>query len=292
MGSAPTQRNIAIALHNQHGPEEASPVMNETLSVIDEHITDMNTPRSSMLADDRRASENSASDYSNHADRRVSYIAGQETDEEEEQESYTRAEVLKWSPEDVARCLREVGVESRHCDIFKEQEISGEVLLAMDQSAIFMKEFDLGVVGRRLRTWHKIKAWQDEMKARDERQKAYSGASRIYDSSEDLGTRQVQPGMSAPQPLNLGDGSTSIQDDSPGYLCVQCNHHPHLRFHKFSGAIISQHHHNHSQHAHQTVLIAHRLHRSENLTIRDAILLQILLPRPARLNYEMAMLRR
>ena len=215
IGSAPTQRNIAIALHNQHGPEEASPVMNETLSVIDEHITDMNTPRSSMLADDRRASENSASDYSNHADRRVSYIAGQETDEEEEQDSYTRAEVLKWSPEDVARCLREVGVESRHCDIFKEQEISGEVLLAMDQSAIFMKEFDLGVVGRRLRTWHKIKAWQDEMKARDERQKAYSGASRIYDSSEDLGTRQVQPGMSAPQPLNLADGSTSIQDDSP-----------------------------------------------------------------------------
>ena len=215
MGPAPVQRNIATALHIQNVPEEASPVMNETLSVIDEHITDMNTPRSSMLADDRRASEHSASDYSSHVDHRVSYIAGQETDEEEEQDNYTGAEVLKWSPEDVARCLRGIGVESRHCDIFKEQEISGEVLLAMDQSAVFMKEFDLGVVGRRLRTWHKIKAWQDELKHRDERQKAYSRNSKVYDSSEDLDGNQVQPGMSIPQPLNLTDGNTSIRNGSP-----------------------------------------------------------------------------
>jgi hypothetical protein len=62
-------------------------------------------------------------------------------------------------------------VESRHCEVFQEQEISGEVLLGMDQTSIFMKEFDLGLVGRRLRTWHRIKR--------------YSKRSRLKSSCED-----------------------------------------------------------------------------------------------------------
>ncbi|CAN8106278.1 unnamed protein product [Discula destructiva] len=33
----------------------------------------------------------------------------------------------------------------------------------MDQTALFIKAFDLGSVGRRLKTWHKIKALQDEI---------------------------------------------------------------------------------------------------------------------------------
>ena len=214
MGTALGQRNVANTLHA--GPNEASPVMNETLSVIDEHITDMNTPRSSLLADDRRISEHSASEYSSHVDHRLSYIAGQETDEEEEDEDrHMRADVLKWSPEQVARCLKAIGVETRHCDIFQEQEISGEVLLAMDQTAVFMKEFDLGVVGRRLRTWHKIKTWQDELNARHERQKAPPQASKPYHSSEDLKYQETQPTMSVPLPLNLVDGSNSMRDSSP-----------------------------------------------------------------------------
>jgi hypothetical protein len=59
--------------------------MNETLSVIDEHITDMNGPHHhSMLGTDRRGTNDSGSEYSSHIDHRLSYINGEETDEEEE----------------------------------------------------------------------------------------------------------------------------------------------------------------------------------------------------------------
>lgn len=138
--------------------------MNETLSVIDEHIIDMNTPRSSLLATELRGHNDSGSEYSAHIDHRLSYINGNETDEEE-RDAHSEAEVMGWTAAQVAQYLREIGVEARHCEIFKEQEITGEVLLGIDQASIFMKEFDLGLVGRRLRTWHKIKTFQEELQA-------------------------------------------------------------------------------------------------------------------------------
>ena len=156
----PAQRSLSMV---QQGPDGDSPVMNETLSVIDEHITDMKTPRSSGRISERRMTNDSGSEYSTHLDQRLSYIAGHETDEEE-RDLHTEKEVKKWTPAQVAEYLDDIGVESRHCEMFREQEISGEVLLAMDQSSIFMKEFDLGLVGQRLRTWHKIKAFQEEIK--------------------------------------------------------------------------------------------------------------------------------
>ena len=158
--------------------------MNETLSVIDEHITDMSTPRSSYANGSKRDTIGSVysnplssvysnqlssvysnpinSLYSNQQRNRSSFIAGHETDEEEHN-MYTEEEVTKWSPQRVAEYLEDSGVERSHCNAFLEQEISGDVLLAMEQSSVFMKEFDLGPVGRRLRTWHKIKALQDEV---------------------------------------------------------------------------------------------------------------------------------
>jgi hypothetical protein len=137
-----------------------SPVMNETLSVINEHITDMSTPRTSYANGSKRDTMSSV--YSNQPMNRSSFIAGHETDEEEHN-MYTEAEVTSWSAQRVAEYLEDNGVERSHCDAFLEQEISGDVLLAMEQSSVFMKEFDLGPVGRRLRTWHKIKALQDEV---------------------------------------------------------------------------------------------------------------------------------
>ena len=215
MGHPTNQRSIASALRIQPGLDESSPVMNETLSVIDEHITDMNTPRSSLLADDLRVSDRSGSEYSSHLDHRLSYIAGEETDEEEQQDRYTRADVMRWSPDQTASHLRSLGVEARHCEVFREQEISGEVLLAMDQSAVFMKEFDLGVVGRRLRTWHRIKSWQDELRSREDRRKDTANKSQTYNSAEELQERQVLPGMSLPRALSFVDGSDVIQSHSP-----------------------------------------------------------------------------
>ncbi|KAL8963196.1 MAG: hypothetical protein Q9193_000508 [Seirophora villosa] len=160
--SVSTQRSISVALVNR-GHGEDSPVMNETLSVIDEHITDMNTEGSSLRIGKRRGTNDSSSEYSSHVDHRLSYITGNETDEEERQ-FYSRSEIMAWSPLQVAEALRNLGVERGHCDFFKQQEINGEILLEMDQETFFMPALDLGVVGRRLRTWHKIKALQDDVR--------------------------------------------------------------------------------------------------------------------------------
>ena len=202
-----------MAFSNQRGPGEESPVMNETLSVIDEHITDMNTPRSSLLTGDRRATNDSGSDYSSHIDHRLSYIAGHETDEEE-RDLHTLKEVVRWDPSQVAEALRNLGVEGRHCEVFREQDISGEVLLAMDQASIFMKEFDLGLVGRRLRTWHKIKAFQDEVRAND---KLQDKANRfIADESPDSATatnghQELPNRLTLPHISSFNDPSGSEQ---------------------------------------------------------------------------------
>ncbi|KAA8564963.1 hypothetical protein EYC84_010732 [Monilinia fructicola] len=148
----------SAAKSHAHGQD--SPVMNETLSVIDEHITDMNH----IVGSVPKSINDSGSEYSSHhPDARLSYINGEETDEEEEEEAHTLEEVTIWTPEQVAEYLFTVGVEKKHCEVFRDQEITGDVLLNMDQTSVFLKEFELGSVGRRLKTWQKIKALQDEV---------------------------------------------------------------------------------------------------------------------------------
>lgn len=122
----------------------------------------MKSPRASYVNGNSKR-DTMSSIYSTQPLVRRSYIAGHETDEEEHQ-LHTEEEVMGWGPARVAEYLEDHGVEKAHCEVFKEQEISGEVLLAMDQNSLFIKEFDLGAIGRRLKTWHKIKALQDETK--------------------------------------------------------------------------------------------------------------------------------
>ena len=135
-------------------------MLHETLHVINEHITDMRAPP--MNGSLPSAATDSGSEYSSHIEHRMSYIQGDETDEEEEG-SLSRAEVEAWTPDEAAEYLFTSGVDQRHCEVFRDQEITGEVLLGMDQSSLFLKPFDLGSVGRRLKTWQKIKALQDEV---------------------------------------------------------------------------------------------------------------------------------
>ncbi|KAG5982603.1 hypothetical protein E4U55_001670 [Claviceps digitariae] len=139
-----------------------SQVLNDTLNVINEHITHLRGSTSNGGLRIPHASNDSGSEYSMALDQRMSYIQGEETDEEEDGE-HTRAEVESWNADQVAEYLFTSGVEKHHCEVFRDQEISGEVLLGMDQSSLFIKAFDLGSVGRRLKTWHKIKALQDEV---------------------------------------------------------------------------------------------------------------------------------
>ena len=157
------QQSVKQSINNHLGGQD-SPVMNETLSVIDEHITHLSTPRHSLAPpQDSKAVTDSGSEYSSHVDHRLSYINGHETDEEEENQP-SEGDVRRWTPIETAKHLRDLGVEAKHLEIFEEQEISGDVLLDMDQDFIFMKEFDFGVMGRRLKTWHKVKAFQEEIK--------------------------------------------------------------------------------------------------------------------------------
>ena len=141
--------------------------MQDTLGVIDEHITDMRkSGRSVSPAARRRATTDSASEYSmtlpSDTHSQISYIQGEET-EEEESGKLTAKEVKRWSAGKMANYLEGAGVEKSHCDVFREQEFSGEVVLGLDQSSIFLKELELGPIGRRLRTWQKIRALQDEV---------------------------------------------------------------------------------------------------------------------------------
>ncbi|KAL7780257.1 hypothetical protein CFE70_010279 [Pyrenophora teres f. teres 0-1] len=162
------QRSISMTLNGEPAPDPepiGSPVMHETLSVIDEHITGMNTPRHSAVGREQRAND-SGSEYSSH--HRLSYVNGQETDDEEEQNWHTEEEVKTWSPARVAEYLEDVGVEKKHCNVFRDQDIDGEALLGVDRNFIFMQEFDLGPMGPRLRTWMKINALQSEVKSAKE----------------------------------------------------------------------------------------------------------------------------
>lgn len=191
-----------------------SPVMNETLSVIDEHITDMHTPRSSYVNGNKR--DTMSSIYSTQPLNRLSYIPGHETDEDDHQ-NYTEAEVMAWAPERVAEYLEDHGVERPHCDVFREQEISGEVLLAMDQSSLFIKEFSLGPVGRRLKTWHKIKALQDEVRRSESpvQARALSQYSDGHEESAQPRDRSATVGAILPRAL---DTSLSRQSADRGML--------------------------------------------------------------------------
>ena len=139
-----------------------STVMTETLSVIDEHITDLRQPSVTSEASDARAVNDSGSEYSNQ-EHRLSYVAGSDN-EEESGGQLSEKDVASWSPARVAEYLLDAGVEKSHCDVFQEQEFSGEVLLGMDQSSIFLKELELGPIGRRLKTWQKIKSLQEDVK--------------------------------------------------------------------------------------------------------------------------------
>ncbi|GAQ39043.1 polar growth protein [Aspergillus tubingensis] len=157
------QQSIRQTMDGHHANGQDSPVMNETLSVIDEHITDLSTPRHSVAGQESKHMNDSASEYSSHFEHRMSYINGHETDEEEENQP-REEQVRQWTPAETAKQLRQWGIEDKHCGIFEDQEITGDVLLDMNQDFIFMKEFDFGVMGRRLKTWHKIRAFQDEIK--------------------------------------------------------------------------------------------------------------------------------
>ncbi|CZR53337.1 related to budding protein BOI2 [Phialocephala subalpina] len=206
------QQKSVIAAAKAHAHGQDSPVMNETLSVIDEHITDMHSPHHSAIsAAERHVANDSGSEYSSHLvdDSRLSYINGEETDEEDEN-VHTREEVSIWTSDQVAEYLFTAGVEAKHCEMFRDQEISGDVLLGMDQTSVFLKEFDLGSVGRRLKTWQKIKVLQDEINgiASTRRNTGTYGSEHGSDSTGRHGSRSISSSTMLPRIPSMNEGPT------------------------------------------------------------------------------------
>jgi hypothetical protein len=159
--------------------------MNETLSVIEEHITDLSTPRHTLAPQHTSEINDSESEYSSHLDSHHSEARG-DGSIDDSGDGLTEGEVNQWTPSQTAEHLRRLGVDQKHCDIFEEQEITGDVLLEMDQHFIYMKEYNFGPMGRRLKTWHKIREFQEEVKGVPvSRQTTSAEAGNI--SSESLG---------------------------------------------------------------------------------------------------------
>jgi len=214
-----TPRSISMTLSGDVPAEDeaiGSPVMHETLSVIDEHITDMSAPRQSQnaAAKDLRAGNDSGSEYSSHHRLSSGYVNGNETDEEENG-TLTEAEVRTWSPARVADYLESVGVEKRHCDVFREQEIDGEALLGVDRNLIFMQEFELGPMGPRLRTWLRINDLQVAVKSNKEDARGLQAAPSMdalddynnNNNSEGARMRAASTGSALPRTMRASMGS-------------------------------------------------------------------------------------
>ena len=197
--------------HDRNG--EDSPVMNETLTVIDEHITDMSTPRHSLAAPEVRIRNDSASEYSSHLESQNSYSHGGGTDEASD-DRLREADVRRWNSRETAEHLRLLSVDQKHCDIFEEQEITGDVILDMDQHFIYMKEYDFGPMGRRLKTWHKIRDFQDEVKGAHFRGQDALAPSQ-GDSMEELARSRSRPDDSQNAPVLP---RTPLMEDTPALV--------------------------------------------------------------------------
>ncbi|KAJ5933905.1 Sterile alpha motif type 2 [Penicillium verhagenii] len=203
---------------DQHVNGQDSPVMNETLSVIDEHITDMNTPRHSVSTQDAKTINDSGSEYSTHISHRMSYINGNETDEEE-LTTLTEEQVRRWNQVETANHLRNLGVDSKHCDIFENEEITGDVLLEMNQDFVFMKEFDFGVMGKRLKTWHKIKALQEEVNMSKQQQQQQQQTHHHHHQPQQTPQTQTPRGSVASSYPNPHDERSMSRTGHPtGFL--------------------------------------------------------------------------
>jgi PH domain/SAM domain (Sterile alpha motif) len=187
----------------------SNPVMNETLSVIEEHITDMHTPRQSLLGSGYHAHSES------YASQRLSYINGHETDEEDGAH-LTEREVRNWSPAQVAEHLEQLGADRAHCKVFQEQEITGDLILDMDRDTVLLKEFELGTLGRRLALFSKIQKFQNEIKGtqRSTQTPTSNRTGSMTSYSESLRDRVLSGGTVLPKIPSLNDETTPSPSQS------------------------------------------------------------------------------
>jgi hypothetical protein len=89
---------------------------------------------------------------------------------------YTRAEVMAWSPAEVAEYLKSRHIPSTTYVKFEEQEVSGSILLELEMS--HLKELELGSFGKRFQVWKEIEHLTKRVKHASARHRNGSDAVR------------------------------------------------------------------------------------------------------------------
>jgi hypothetical protein len=67
---------------------------------------------------------------------------------------YTRLDVMRWSPADVSQYLQSRQITPATCMKFEEQEVTGSILLQLEMA--HLKELDIGSFGKRFEVWKEI----------------------------------------------------------------------------------------------------------------------------------------
>ncbi len=122
-------------------------------SIPEEHTPDVDTG----LSTDAR------NEAANNMDTLLS--EEQMAEDEEDDKIITAAKVRGWDREQTAEHLRQIGVDRRQCKILEEKQVSGDVLLKMNQKSILSQYLDSGLMGQRLKTWQKIRQFQQDVES-------------------------------------------------------------------------------------------------------------------------------
>lgn len=188
------QRGESIIVEEKQTPYNQgmrSPVLEDTLSDIEEAITDISNSRqrrssahrhSSMQVDvparvltpAEEAIEDSSSEYSRQEEIVSNSNSEFEDDEEEEDEveetagspgiaDFTEAAIKTWTPYQVSQYLQGRNIPLTTCQKFEEEEVTGATLLQLEM--FHLKELDIGSFGKRFEVWKEIENLVKKAKA-------------------------------------------------------------------------------------------------------------------------------
>lgn len=194
-------------------PGVRSPVVEDTLSDIDEAITEISNSRESrtsqVMKDHNRRHSNvsstrpsftpieqvvqdSSSEYSKHENE-----SGSEIEDDDPQSTnlpnsgevfYTEEQIKAWTPTEVAKYLESCNIPLASCQKFEEQEVSGSILLQLEMS--HLRELDLGSFGKRFEVWKEIENLVKKSKRPPPKTKPRSGSDARLSA---VGISQTSP---------------------------------------------------------------------------------------------------
>ncbi|PWW75586.1 hypothetical protein C7212DRAFT_358509 [Tuber magnatum] len=190
-----------------------SPVVEDTLSDIDDAITEISGSKESrtsqvMKDHNRRHSsvsntrpsftpveqvvQDSSSEYSKHDNESDSEIEDDDPEDANLPNSselfYTEEQIKAWTPVEVAKYLESRNIPLASCQKFEEQEVSGSILLQLEMS--HLKELELGSFGKRFEVWKEIENLVKRSKRSPPKTKPRSGSDARLSA---VGISQTSP---------------------------------------------------------------------------------------------------